>query len=125
MIRRDGSRFPAEITVSRGEAGGRLLLAFFVHDLSDRDRLEREREQLLREQAAREEAEQMAGIVHGLQVLLDAALAHARLEPMLEALLPRVCEVLTAEAASILLLDEDGALVVRASTAVAGRASIR
>lgn len=117
MVRRDGATFPAEIIVSRVSASGRTLLAFFVHDLSDRDRLERERERLFREQAARREAEQMAGVVQGLQVLLDTALAHTRVDPMLDALVPRVCEVVAAEAATFLLVDEDGELVVRASTA--------
>jgi len=117
MIRRDGSRFPAEMIVSRVSAEGRALLVFFVNDLSDRAQQEREREELYREQAARREAEQMAGMVRGLQVLLDAALAHRRLEGLLAALLPRVCEVLSAESATIALADEDGELVVRASTA--------
>jgi len=118
MIRADGSRFPAEVIVSRVKAGEKTLLCFFAHDLSDRERLGAEREQLLRERAARQEAEQMAGVVRGLQVLLDTALAHTRLEPMLAALVPRVCEVVTAEAATILLVDEAGQLVVRASTAM-------
>ena len=116
MVRRDGTLFPAEVIVSRVMAGGRALLSFFVHDLSGRDRLEAEREQLLRERAARQEAEQMAGVVRGLQVLLDTALAHTRHEPMLAALIPRVCEVVAAEAATVLLVDEEGQLVVRAST---------
>ncbi len=118
MMRRDGSRFPAEVIVSPVRAGGRMLQSFFVHDLSDRDRLEAEREQLLRERAIRQEAEQMAGVVRGLQVLLDTALAYTRLEPMLAALVPRVCEVVAAEAATVLLTDEAGQLVVRASTAM-------
>ncbi|CAN5226287.1 hypothetical protein BH20ACT20_BH20ACT20_08020 [soil metagenome] len=118
MIRRDGSRFPAEVIVSPVKTGERMLQSFFVHDLSDRDRLEAEREQLLRERAARQEAEQLAGVVRGLQVLLDTALAHTRLEPMLAALVPRVCEVVAAEAATVLLTDEAGQLVVRASTAM-------
>ena len=118
MIRRDGSRFPAEVIVSPVKTGERMLQSFFVHDLSDRDRLEAEREQLLRERAARQEAEQLAGVVRGLQVLLDTALAHTRLEPMLAALVPRVCEVVASEAATVLLTDEAGQLVVRASTAM-------
>ena len=116
MIRGDGKKFPAEITVSRIQADGRPLFAFFVRDVSGRRQREREREELMREQAAREEAEQMASIVHGLQVLLDAALAHSRLDDMLDALLPRLCEVLTADTASVLLTDDDGSLVLHAST---------
>lgn len=116
MTRGDGKKFPAEITVSRIQAEGRTLLAFFVRDVSVRRQREREREELMREQAAREEAEQMASIVHGLQVLLDAALAHTRLDQMLDALLPRLCEVLTADAAAVLLTDDDGSLVLQAST---------
>ena len=90
----------------------------FVRDLSDRVEREQQREQLYREQAARQEAEHMAEMVQGLQLLLDAALAHGRLEQILELLVPRLCEVLSAEAAAIFLTDEaTGELVLRASTA--------
>jgi PAS domain S-box-containing protein len=115
LLRRDGDRFLAEVTYSRVRAGDRPMLACFIRDISDREERERERELLYREQAAREEAEQMAGIVHGLQMLLDVALAHHRLDEMLDALLPRVCEVVNAEGAAILLAEEDGSLTLRAS----------
>ncbi|HEX2071267.1 MAG TPA: SpoIIE family protein phosphatase [Thermoleophilaceae bacterium] len=115
LVRRDGERFLAEITYSRVRAGDRPMLACFIRDISDRQEREREREQLYREQAAREEAEQMAGIVHGLQMLLDVALAHNRLDDMLAALLPRVCEVVNADGAAVLLAEEDGSLTLRAS----------
>jgi PAS domain S-box-containing protein len=115
LQRRGGERFLAEVTYSRVRAGDRPMLACFIRDLSDRERHEEERAELVREQAAREEAEQMAGIVHGLQMLLDVALAHHRLDEMLEALLPRVCEVVDAEGASILLSEEDGSLRLHAS----------
>ncbi len=117
LVRRDGTRFPAEITVSRVPAEDRVLLAAFIRDISYRVEQERERAELFREQAAREEAEQMAGIVHGMQMLLDAALAHSRLEEMLEALSPRLREVLSADVATILLVEDDGRLTLRASTA--------
>ena len=117
LVRHDGTRFPAEVTVSRVGAEDRIVLAAFIRDISYRVEQERERAELFREQAAREEAEQMAGIVHGLQVLLDAALAHNRLDEMLDALAPRVCEVLSADVATILLAEEDGSLTLRASTA--------
>jgi PAS domain S-box-containing protein len=115
LLRKGGERFLAEVTYSRVRAGDRPMLACFIRDVSDREERERERAELYREQAAREEAEQMAGIVHGLQMLLDVALAHQRLDEMLEALLPRVCEVVNAEAAAILLTEDDGSLTLRAS----------
>jgi PAS domain S-box-containing protein len=115
LVRRSGERFLADVTISRVRVGDRQLLTCFLEDISDRAEREREREQLYREQAAREEAEQMASIVHGLQVLLDVALAHNRLKEMLDALLPRVCEVVNAEAAAVLLSEEDGSLTLSAS----------
>jgi PAS domain S-box-containing protein len=115
LMRRGGECFLAEVTYARVRAGERPMLACFIQDLSHREQREQEREQLYREQAAREEAEQMAAIVHGLQVLLDVALAHNRLDDMLEALLPRVCEVVNAEGAAVLLAEEDGSLTLHAS----------
>jgi len=118
MGRRDGSRFPAEVTLQRvdGEDGPFLLV--FIRDATDREEREREREQLYREQAARQKAEHMANMVSGLQMLLDAALSHGRLEEMMAALLPRLCEVLGGDIASIFLVAEDtGQLVLRASSA--------
>ena len=59
----------------------------------------------------------MAGMVHGLQMLLDAALAHGRLEQIVEQLLPRLCEVLSARTATIFLTDEaTGDLVLQGCT---------
>jgi PAS domain S-box-containing protein len=118
LVRRDGSRFPAEAVINRVTTEGRSLLVAFIRDVTDAAQQERERAQLIRAQAARDEAEQMAGIVHGLQVLLDAALPHVRLEDMLQALLPRLCEVVSGDAAAVFLVDEeDGMLTLRASTA--------
>ena len=125
LMRRDGSHVPVEMTVKRVRAGGEDVITTFIRDLTDRIRRDEERLELVREQAAREEAEQMAGIVHGLQMIIDAALANNRLDDMLAALLPRLCEVLHAEAASILLADEEGGLVVRATTGDGGVAATR
>jgi PAS domain S-box-containing protein len=117
LMRKGGQSFFAEVTLSLVEVEEQRSLLVFVRDLSDRQEREREREQLYREQAARQEAEHMAAMVHGLQMLLDAALAHGRLEQILEVLVPRLCEVLQAESASIFLTDEEtGQLVLRAST---------
>jgi PAS domain S-box-containing protein len=117
LRRRDGSLFPAEITLKKVVVDEQAGLVVFARDVSERLEREREREQLYREQTARQEAEQMAAMVHGLQMLLDAALAHSRPERMMEALLPRLREVLDADVASIFIVNGDsGALELRAST---------
>ena len=117
LQRRDGTPLFAEVTLSLVDFDDDRVLLVFVRDLSHRAEREREREQLYREQAARQEAEHMAEMVQGLQMLLDAALAHGRLEQILELLVPRLCEVLKADVAAIFLTEEGtGELVLRAST---------
>ena len=115
LVRRDGRRFPGEATVSKVEVGGEAFASGFIVDVTERLRRQAEREALLREQAARVEAERMAEIVGGMQALVDAALAHRSLEGILRDLVARVRGVLGADAASILLADESGALGVGAS----------
>ncbi len=117
LMRKDGSSIFTEVTLSQVRVSQQQSLLVFARDLTHRKQREREREELFREQAARQEAEHMASMVHGLQMLLDAALAHGRLEQILELLVPRLCEVLSAEAAAIFLTDEEsGELVLTAST---------
>ncbi|MBX6342462.1 MAG: HAMP domain-containing histidine kinase, partial [Thermomicrobiaceae bacterium] len=80
-------------------------------------RVEEERSELLdRERAARAEAEEAAAVVHRLQLITDAALAHLRLDDLLGELLRRIRALLDGDTASILLLDERGEqLLVRAA----------
>ncbi|MGH2799131.1 MAG: PAS domain S-box protein, partial [Thermoleophilaceae bacterium] len=115
LQRRDGSRFPAESTVSRVDVRGEVLVAGFIRDATDRLRRQEEREALMREQAAREEAERVAELVSGMQLLVDAALAHRTLDEILSDLVTRVRGVLQADAAAIHLAEEGGRLVLRAS----------
>jgi PAS domain S-box-containing protein len=103
LQRRDGSRFPAESTVSRVDVRGEVLLAGFIRDVTDRKRQQDEREALLREQAARAEAERVAEMVSGMQLLVDAALAHRTIDDILFDLVARVRAVLDADAAAIFL----------------------
>lgn len=115
--RPDGSCFPAEATVSRVESGGQTVFATFIRDLSEEREREHERAELAREQAARREAEQIAEMVSGMQLLVDAALAHSTTDGMLSELIPRVRAVLGADAASVLLREEgEDVIKVRAST---------
>jgi PAS domain S-box-containing protein len=103
LQRRDGSRFPAEATVSKVEVRGAVLLPGFIRDVTDRKRRQDEREALLREQAARAEAERVAEMVSGMQLLVDAALAHRTLDDILFDLVACVRAVLDADAAAIYL----------------------
>jgi PAS domain S-box-containing protein len=114
-LRRDGTRFSGEATVSKVEVGGEVFLPGFIRDISERRRRQEEREALLREQAARAEAERIAEILSGMQLLVDAALAHRTLDDIVADLVTRVRAVLGADAASIYLA-EDGFLSLGATS---------
>ena len=106
LVRRDGTRFPAEATVSKVDVRGEILVAGFIRDVTDRLRQQEEREELMRAQAARAEAERVAELVSGMQLLVDAALAHRTLDDILFDLVTRVRAVLDADAAAIFLAAE-------------------
>lgn len=116
LLRRDGSRFPAEATVSKIEIKGEPFISAFVRDVTERVRRQQEREALLREQAARAEAERVNELISGMQLLVDAALAHRTLDDILEDLILKVRGVLDADAATILLAEDDERLTVAASS---------
>jgi PAS domain S-box-containing protein len=116
MVRRDGSRFPGEATVSRVEARGEVFASGFITDTTERMRRQAEREALLREQAARAEAERVTEMVSRMQALVDAALAHRNLEGILRDLVAQVRGVLSADSATIYLADENGRLSAGASS---------
>jgi PAS domain S-box-containing protein len=116
LQRRDGRRFPAESTVTKVDVRGEILLAGFVRDVTDRRRRQEEREALMREQAARAEAERVTEMVSGMQLLVDAALAHRTLKDILSDLVTRVRGVLDADAAAIYLAEEGERLALRAAS---------
>jgi PAS domain S-box-containing protein len=123
--RRDGTRFPAELAASRVTVGDQAFLSAFIRDLSDRERRERERDALLREQAARAEAERVAEVVSGMQLMVDAALAHRTLAGILDDLVDRVRAVFDAEAVTIFTVEEDGATLTAAASSVGAGRSLR
>jgi PAS domain S-box-containing protein len=86
-------------------------------EIHDRRVVEEERSRRLREATeAREEAERSADLVRRLQGVTDAALARLPLDDLLAELLIRVREVVFADTAAVLLLDETGrTLVTRAA----------
>ena len=116
FLRRDGSRFPGEATVSKLEASGEVIVSGFIRDVTERVRREEERVALGREQAARAEAERVAEVVGGMQALVDAALAQRSLDGILRDLVAQVRGVLDAGRATIYLSGDHDRLTVGAST---------
>jgi signal transduction histidine kinase len=81
-----------------------------------RTRAEDERRLLLhREQSARAEAEAAASTLRKLSRVSEAALEQSSLENLLSSLLSRIVEVLEADSAAILLVQDDGLLHARAT----------
>ncbi len=118
-LRKDGTQVDVSISLSpvKDAAGRVVAVATIARDISERRRVETERARLLeQERAARAEAEAAVAIVRRVQAVTDAALAHLSLPDLLDALLDRMRELLTADTAAVLLLDaDDASLVVRAA----------
>ncbi len=115
LQRKDGTVFAAEATIHRLVVGDDVVLSAFIRDLTERRRRQQEREVLLSEQAARAEAERVAEMVSGMQLVVDAALAHRTTRDILPDLVARVRGVLGADGASIYLAEGDG-LALRAAS---------
>ncbi len=107
-LRASGEEFPIEATISRVEGPDGPLLTAIVRDVSERVRLERERDALVeRERAATAETRRIAERTRRLQAITDAALAHLSLDDLFDELLGRLRQLLGADAATVLLLDEE------------------
>jgi GAF domain-containing protein/anti-sigma regulatory factor (Ser/Thr protein kinase) len=71
------------------------------------------------ERAARTQAERSAQSIHALQRVTDAALAYLPIEDLLSELLIRIREILRADTAAILLLNNEGdTLIARAAKGI-------
>jgi PAS domain S-box-containing protein len=116
-LHRDGHEFPIELTVWPVRAAESWSFNAFVRDITERRRMESERNELLAiAERARAEAERTAEAIGRLQAVTDVALGDLSLDEVLHELLTRVREVVGAEAAAVLLLDErDEVLRVRAA----------
>ena len=106
-----GSLTPRRFTAEEREllqlAGDRVAVAIEHADLHARERL------------AREAAEAASRRLESLQRITDAALAYLPQDELLEELLNRITDVLSADTAAILLLDEDaGVLRARAARGI-------
>jgi PAS domain S-box-containing protein len=103
--RRDGSEFPAELSVGEQTFGGEVITTVVCRDVTERKRAEEQVRQLNQELAQR--------LKHGVEMVADLA---ASLNPreVMGRLLTRVVEAVDADQGTLLLVDE-GRLVVQDS----------
>ncbi len=121
-LRKDGTVFPVEISLSPLETASGLLVTAIIRDTTTRKQDEQERQRLLEQtETARTEAEHVATRLSHVQAISDRALAQLNLDKLLDELLGRVHALLEVDEAVILLLDPDRqVLVPRAAIGVQG-----
>jgi PAS domain S-box-containing protein len=108
--RPDGTRLHGETMIWVVERDGEWMFNARLTDIGDRLRDEAERERRVVAEAERAEAERATATIGRLQAVADAALTHRDLDTLLPAILARTREVMDAEAAALLLLQDDGML---------------
>jgi PAS domain S-box-containing protein len=108
--RPDGTRLLGETMIWVVERDGEWIFNARLTDIGDRLREQQERERRVAAEAAREQAERATTTISRLQAVADAALTHRHLDDLLPTLLQRTREVMDADAAALLLLQEDGRL---------------
>jgi PAS domain S-box-containing protein len=124
--RPDGTQLHGETMIWVVERDGELMFNARLTDIGDRLREEHKREQLVRAEAARAEAERAALTIGRLQAVADAALSQRDLDALGPEILARTREVLDAEAAALLLIEDDGELsLISSDPVVAERRPVR
>lgn len=116
--RPDGTQLRGETMIWVVERDGELMFNARLSDIGDRLLEERKRERLVRAEAARAEAERAALTIGRLQAVADAALTQRDLDALGPEILARTREVLDAEAAALLLVQDDGDLSLLSSDPV-------
>ncbi|HYY03772.1 MAG TPA: PAS domain-containing sensor histidine kinase [Gaiellaceae bacterium] len=118
-VRRDGSRFWAHVVITALRSPDGRLVGYtkITRDLTDQKRREDERAALLAlERQAREDAQAGLDRIRAIQSVTEAALTFFSLDELLPELLERIRAVLGADTAAVLLLSEDGdVLIARAA----------
>jgi PAS domain S-box-containing protein len=108
--RPDGTRLRGETMIWVAERDGELTFNARLTDIGDRLREEEEREKLVRSEAARTEAERTAATIGRLQAVADVALTERDLDVLGPRILQRTREVMDADAAALLVVQEDGSM---------------
>ena len=117
--RPDGTTLRGETMIWVVERDGEPMFNARLTDIGERLAQERRREQLVRSEAARLEAERAALTIGRLQAVADTALTQRDLQALGPEILARTREVLDAEAAALLLIEDDGSLSLLRSDPVA------
>ncbi|HVF78928.1 MAG TPA: SpoIIE family protein phosphatase [Solirubrobacteraceae bacterium] len=116
--RPDGTKLRGETMIWVVERDGELMFNARLTDIGDRLLEERRRERLVRSEVARLEAERAALTIGRLQAVADTALTQRDLDALGPEILARTREVLDAEAAALLLIQDDGTLSLLSSDPV-------
>ncbi len=113
--RPDGTRLNGETMIWVVERDGEWMFNARLTDIGDRLREQEERERLVAAEAAREQAERATTTIARLQAVADAALTLHHLDELLPTILQRTREVMDADAAAVLLVQDDGSLSLLAA----------
>jgi len=116
--RPDGTQLRGETMIWVVERDGEPMFNARLTDIGDRLAQEQRRERLVRAEAARAEAERAALTIGRLQAVADTALTQRNLDQLGPQILARTRDVLDAEAAALLLLQDDGSLSLISSDPV-------
>jgi len=108
LVARDGTKVPCTVSfsIARSGDGAPDLIIAQVQDLRERLRAQAERERLVREQAAREQAEQVSAQLQAVQRITDVALSSLAFDELVQELLRRTADVISADTAAIVLHEE-------------------
>jgi PAS domain S-box-containing protein len=128
LLRKDGSEVPiddsaAPIRSADGEIVGCVLV---FRDVTRRRQDDVEREELLGiAERARGEAESALAELGRIQAIADTALLDLPYEEVLRALVRRVCDAVGSDTCTLLILEEDGLLHVRAAVGLEDEVAAR
>jgi PAS domain S-box-containing protein len=105
-LRKDGTELAVEISLSPVTLGGEVAVISTIRDVTERRELEQARQRLVDQELA------LSKRLQAVQSISDAALANLSIDSLLPDLMGRVRTALETDTASILLLDDQGQILI-------------